>query len=60
MVKIEVDGDSTALEFQGEGSKLSIDVCFAMNAAIGVLRELGKSDQFIRAAFEICMNLKDE
>ena len=56
MVRIEVDGDSTALELQGEGSKLSIDVCFAMNAAVGALRELGKSDQFIRAAFEICMN----
>lgn len=55
MVKIEVDGDSTALELQGEGSKLSIDVCFAMNVAISALRELGKSDQFIRAAFEICM-----
>lgn len=60
MVKIEVDGDDTVLEIQGEGSKLSIEVCFVMNAAIGALRELGKSDQFIMAAFEICMNLKDK
>ena len=60
MVKIEVDGDNTALELQGERSKLSIDVCFAMNEAIGALRELGKSEQFIRKAFEICMNLKDK
>lgn len=55
MVQIRVENDETALELQGEGSKLSIDICFAMNAAVGALRELGKSDQFIRAAFEICM-----
>ena len=55
MVKIEVDGDSTALELQGEGSKLSIDICFAMKAAVDALREIGKSDSFIRAAFEISM-----
>jgi len=60
MVKIEVDGDDTVLEIQGEGSKLSIEACFAMNAAIGALRELRKSDRFIREAFEICMNLKDK
>ncbi len=60
MVKIEVDGENTLLELEGEGSKLSIDVCFAMNAAIGALRKLGKSDQYIRAAFEICMNPKDK
>lgn len=59
MVRIEVDGDSTALELQGEGSKLSIDICFAMNAAIDALREVGKSDNFIRAAFEICMTKKN-
>ena len=55
MVKIEVDGDSTALELQGEGLKLSIDICFAMKAAVDALREIGDSDEFIRAAFEICM-----
>ena len=60
MVKIEVDGGSTALEVQGEGSKLSIDICFAINTAVGALRALGKSDQFIRAAFEICMSEDDD
>lgn len=55
MVKIEVNGDSTALELQGEDLKLSVDICFAMKAAIDALREIGDSDEFIRTAFEICM-----
>lgn len=58
MVKIEVDGDSTALELQGEGVALSIDICFAMKATIDALRDIGKSDAFIRTAFEISM-IKD-
>lgn len=58
MVKIEVDGDTTAIEYQGEGVALSIDICFAMKATVDALREIGKSDSFIRTAFEISM-IKD-
>lgn len=55
MVRIEVDGDSTALEMKGQDTDLVIDACFALKGAIDALRELHKSDRFIMAAFDISM-----
>ena len=60
MVKIEVNEGTTALEFQGECSEVSIEICFALKAAVNALRQIGKSDRSIRKAFEICMNPKDK
>lgn len=53
MVKITVENDETALEMKGQDRDLVIDACFALKGAIDALRELHKSDSFIRAAFEI-------
>ena len=53
MVQIRVENDETALEMKGHDTDLVIDACFALKGAIDALRELHKSDSFIRAAFEI-------
>lgn len=56
MVKIKVEGDQTALELRGEKSKLYLDVCFAMKAAVDAFRKIGECDKVIREVFEICMD----
>ena len=55
MVQIRVENDETALELKGHDRDLIIEACFALKGAIDVLRELHKSDSFIKAAFEISM-----
>lgn len=56
MVKIEVDKGCTTFEMRGKKSKLYLDVCFAMNAAVDAFRQIGERDELIRKVFEICMD----
>ena len=55
MVQIRVENDETALELKEQDNDLIIEACFALKGAIDALRELHKSDSFIKAAFEISM-----
>lgn len=55
MVQIRVENDETALELKGHDKELVIEACFALKGAIDALREMHKSDSFIKAAFEISL-----
>lgn len=55
MVQIRVENDETALELKGHDKDLVIEACFALKGAIDALREMHKSDSFIKAAFEISL-----
>lgn len=60
MINARVTMKETEFSFKGSAAVISVETGFLMYQLIDTLRETGRSDDFIRAMFEVCMKHQDE
>lgn len=60
MVKIEIGKDCGSVEVSGKGDDVIIETGFALYDCIRILRECGKSDNFIEAMVKIALTHEGE
>lgn len=60
MIKAIVNMKETEFNFKGSADVVTVEAGLLMYELIDILRETGRSDDFIRDTFELCMSTKVE